>query len=130
MSVRLLTVEQVLYIHDRLIEATGGSHGVRALSLLESAIARPRQGFGERELFPDLHVKAAALLDGIARNHPFVDGNKRTGFAVAGIFLQINGWQLTADDQEALTFTYAVAEDHLPIETIRDGLVRNSQPVS
>ena len=69
-----LSVEQVLFLHDRLIEETGGEHGVRDLGGLESALARPRASFGDSEFYPDIFAKAAVLMDGLTRNHAFIDG--------------------------------------------------------
>lgn len=105
-----LAVEQVLFLHSRLIEETGGSHGVRDVALLESAVARPRATFGGEDLYPDLFSKAAALMDSLVRNHPFIDGNKRTGIAAAALFLRQNGRRLTATDPELEAFTLHVAE--------------------
>jgi death-on-curing protein len=104
-----LTPEQVLFIHSRLVAETGGSHGVRELGLLESAVARPRANFDGKELYPNLFTKAAALMDSLINNHPFMDGNKRTGFTAAGLFLRINGWKLSAslEDLEACTLRVA-----------------------
>ena len=73
-----LTAEQVLFIHYRLIEETGGIHGIRDIPLLQSAVARPMATFGSDDLYPDIFSKAAALMHSIIKNHPFVDGNKRT----------------------------------------------------
>lgn len=78
-----------------MIDKTGGSHGVRDLGLLESAVMRPKATFGGEELYSDVFSKAAALMHSLIRNHPFVDGNKRTGIAAAGLFLAQNGVQLT-----------------------------------
>lgn len=78
--IKYLSLEQVLVIHEKLIEKYGGSHGIRDHALLESAVVRPRtSAFGE-EAYPTLFLKAAVLLHSIIKNHPFVDGNKRTGF--------------------------------------------------
>ncbi len=104
-----LTTEQVLFLHARLIEETGGSHGVRDVGLLKSAVARPQATFGGEDLYPDLFSKAAALMDSLIRNHPFVDGNKRTGIASAALFLQQNGRRLTATNAELEAFTLYVA---------------------
>jgi len=104
-----LTPEQVLFIHSRLVTETGGSHGVRDLGLLESAVARPRATFDGKELYPDLFTKAAALMDSLINNHPFVDGNERTGITAAGLFLRINGWKLNAPLEELETCTLRVA---------------------
>ena len=113
-----LTVEQVLFLHARLIEETGGSHGVRDVTLLESAVARPQATFGGKELYPDLFSKAAALMDSLIRNHPFVDGNKRTGIAAAALFLRRNNHRLTATNQELEAFTRSVAESRPDISEI------------
>jgi death-on-curing family protein len=78
-------------LHARLITETGGSHGVRDLGLLQSAIARPQASFEDADLYPDLFTQAAALLDSLIRNHPFVDGNKRTVITAASFFLWVNG---------------------------------------
>ena len=104
-----LTPEQVLFIHSRLAAETGGSHGVRDLGLLESAVARPRASFEGKELYPELFTKAAALMDSVINNRPFVDGNKRMGITAAGLFLRINGWKLTATLDELETCTLRVA---------------------
>jgi death-on-curing protein len=94
-----LTPEQVLFIHSRLVAETGGSHGVRDLGLLESAVARPQATFDGKDLYPDLYTKTAALMESLINNHPFVDGNKRTGVTAAGLFLRINGQKLTASPE-------------------------------
>jgi len=89
-----LTAEQVLFIHSRLITETGGSHGIRDLNMLESAISRPKASFDDQDLYQDIFLKAAALMDSLINNHPFLDGNKRTGITSAGLFLKMNGWKL------------------------------------
>jgi death-on-curing protein len=113
-----LTAEQVLFIHARLITETGGSHGLRDLSMLLSAIGRPQASFDNQDLYPDLYNQAAALLDSLIRNHPFIDGNKRTGIVAAGLFLQMNGYRLTASDSELEIFTLEVALGQANIEKI------------
>ncbi len=113
-----LTVEQVLFLHARLIEETGGSHGVRELSLLLSAIGRPQASFADRDLYADIFTKAAALMDSLVRNHPFIDGNKRTGIAAAGLFLLQNGYRLIATNNELEEMTLAVARSEKAVEQI------------
>jgi len=114
---KYLSAEQVLFIHARLIAETGGSHGVRDLSRLESAVMLPQATFDGKELYPDLFLKAAALLDSLANNHPFLDGNKRTGISAAALFLQANGWRVTAGNAGLVEFTLQVAFSHpeLPV---------------
>ena len=107
---KYLTAEQILFLHARLMEETGGSHGVRDVGLLASAVARPEVTSDRVDLHPDLFSKAAALMDLLVRNHPFVDGNKRTGIAVAALFLCQNGHFLTATNAELESFTLCVAE--------------------
>jgi death-on-curing protein len=100
-----LTPEQVLFIHSRLINETGGSHGGRDLGLLESAVARPHATFNKKELYLDLFTKAAALMDSLINDHPFLDGNKRTGVTAAGLFLRINGQKLMVSSRALEAFT-------------------------
>ena len=104
-----LTVEQVLFVHYRLISETGGEHGVRDLGLLESAVARPQATFDRQELYLDVFEKSAALMESLINNHPFADGNKRTGIACAVLFLQQNGISFSAKNADLETFTLRVA---------------------
>ena len=119
---RYLTAEQVLFIHARLIAETGGEHGVRDLGLLQSAVSRPQASFEGQDLYPDVYHKAAALLESLINNHPFVDGNKRTGFTSAAMFLKINGFSLVASNQEVESFVLSIASGEGSIETITDWL--------
>lgn len=98
----------VLAIHEEQLAEHGGADGVRDMGLLESALARPRNllGYGS----PDLADLAAAYAAGIARNHPFVDGNKRTAWVVAETFVELNGAEIAADDAEACEAMLALAE--------------------
>ncbi len=96
---------EVLALHRRLLSQFGGSDGVRDVALLDSALARPKNRLAYAELPPTLAELAAAYAFGICRNHPFVDGNKRTAMAVAFLFSEFNGAEVTASQQEAyLTF--------------------------
>lgn len=94
-----LTVEELLELHRRLIERFGGAGGVRDPGLLESALARPRSGY-----YASLSEQAAALLQSLAGNHAFVDGNKRVSFAAAAVFLRMNGYALVVSADEAERF--------------------------
>jgi death-on-curing protein len=104
-----LTAEQVLFIHYRLVSETGGEHGVRDLGLLEAAVARPQATFDRQELYRDVFEKAAALMESLINNHPFVDGNKRTGIACAVLLLQQNGISFSAKNADVERFTLRVA---------------------
>jgi death-on-curing protein len=93
------TLEEALYLHDRLIERFGGSPGVRDLGLLESALARPRSGYYE-----SLSLQAAALMQSLSQNHAFIDGNKRVAFALTAVFLHLNGYRLVVGADAAERF--------------------------
>jgi len=108
-----LELALVLAIHDRQIAEHGGSAGVRDDGLLESALARPQQLHAYGEPAPDLADLAAALAHGLARNHPFVDGNKRTAHVSYRTFLALNGVELDATDEEKYLTTIALAEGKL-----------------
>ena len=119
---RYLTPEQVLFIHARLIAETGGAHGVRDLGLLESAASRPQAVFEEVELYSDVQQKAAALLESLIKNHPFVDGNKRTGITAAAMFLQINSYSLIASNRELESFVLSIASGEQTFDSIVEWL--------
>ena len=95
------------------ISETGGSHGVLGLGLLLSAVARPQVTFDGQELYSELFPKAAALLESLIGNHAFVDGNQRTAITSAGLLLNLNGYRLTANNQQLEAFTLECAQNHL-----------------
>ncbi|MEI3229021.1 MAG: type II toxin-antitoxin system death-on-curing family toxin [Lachnospiraceae bacterium] len=95
-----LSKEQVILLHKRLIETTGGSDGIRDIGMLDSALANPFQSFGNKELYPSVQAKAAQLCFGIVKNHPMIDGNKRLGAHVMLVFLALNGYELVYTQQE------------------------------
>ena len=103
----------VLAIHDRQLAEHGGSAGVRDEGLFESALARPQQLYAYGDPAPDLADLAAALAYGLARNHPFVDGNKRTAHVAYRTFLALNGAELVATDEEKYLTMLALAEGKL-----------------
>jgi death-on-curing protein len=109
---KYLTVDQVLRIHARSIEQFGGDFGVRDLGLLDSAVAQPRTSFGGKNLYPTLADKAAALAFSLVMNHPFADGNKRTGYGAMMTFLSRNGYTIAApmDERESVFLRLAAGE--------------------
>lgn len=113
-----LTATQILFIHARLIDTTGGEHGVRDLGLLESAVARPQATFDGADLYPDLWQKTAALMESLAQNHPFVDGNKRTAITAAGLFLLQNGRRLQTTNEILEQFTLRVVNERPSLDDI------------
>jgi death-on-curing protein len=124
-----LSAEQILFIHARLVEVTGGSHGVRDFDMLMSAIGRPMASFDNQDLYPNLFSKVAALMESLIRNHPFVDGNKRTGATAAGLFLRRNGYRLTASNSDLVGITMRIAQSQTDLEELANWLRENSQPV-
>lgn len=124
---RWLTRPAIEIIHDEQLAEHGGAAGLREGGLLESALARPRNihGYGES----DLCVLAAAYAAGIVRNHPFVDGNKRTGFLAAYTFLAINGLELDAPEAEAVVMTLDLAAGTLPEQGFAAWLRDRTAPV-
>ncbi|MDH5776451.1 MAG: type II toxin-antitoxin system death-on-curing family toxin [Nitrospirota bacterium] len=99
--------QSVLAIHDVLLSEFGGAPGIRDATLLESALARPLNLWSYEK--PNMFGLAAAYTHGIVKNHPFVDGNKRTGYVIGGIFLERNGYQLQASEEEATAAIMALA---------------------
>lgn len=107
-----LTEEQLIYLHDELIRANGGSQGIRDKNLLQSAPYSPLQTFDSSELFPAIQQKAARLACGLTQNHPFVDGNKRIGAHAMLVVLELNGIQLHYTQRElADTFLQLAASE-------------------
>lgn len=121
-----LTINHILFIHDRAIKRFGGSHGVRDIGLTESAVARPQATFGSKYLYHSIFDKAAALLQSLLKNHPFVDGNKRTALISAGLFLWKNGHKLTNAHKEEVEFSIRVDNGNLTVEQISQWLKEHS----
>ena len=107
----ILSKKQVLALHSDLIREFGGTEGIRDEGLLESALAAPFQTFDGEQAYPSLQAKAARLGFGLVSNHPFVDGNKRTGAHVMLVFLALNGVELRYEQQELIDVFLSVASD-------------------
>lgn len=110
--IRYLTLAEVLELHRSVLERWGGSGGIRDITVLESALAQPRQSFGGTDLYPHLATKAAALCFSLVLNHPFIDGNKRIGHAAMEVFLMVNGYELRSpvDEQERVILDLAAGQ--------------------
>ena len=104
----VLSIEQVLYLHEHIISAAGGAQGVRDFALMHSALERPKATFGGEDLYPTTLLKASALMHSLVMNHCFVDGNKRTAWQVMKRFLYINGIELTYSQQDVIEFCLSV----------------------
>jgi death-on-curing protein len=124
-----LDIEDVLEIHLGQIEAHGGSTGVRDVGLLESALAMPRAGFGGEYLHTDVFEMASAYLFHIAKNHPFIDGNKRTATVASIAFLRLNGHELLLSDDEVVELAVGVAEGRIAKSGIAELFRGRSTPI-
>lgn len=119
-----LSLDEVLAIHERMVDEFGGPRETRDLGLLESALFRPRTGY-----YRDMAEMAAALFESLLMNHPFIDGDKRVAFFATDVFLRLNGWKLGVEAEKAHTFLIELLEqercdfDHL-LTWIRSSLVR------
>lgn len=127
---RYLSPQQVLFIHARLTAETGGEYGLFNLGLLESAVARPRATFDGIDLYPVLFDKAAALMESLTINHPFVDGNKRVAIVASALFLLRNGYRLTAGNLELERFTLAVIAERPRLGEIAAWFQKHTQAMS
>ncbi|HLZ14729.1 MAG TPA: type II toxin-antitoxin system death-on-curing family toxin [Candidatus Saccharimonadales bacterium] len=114
----VLSLEQLFEIHALVVEATGGSIGLRDLGRLEAVIATQTQNVFGEELYPSLIDKAAAIIRGIIADHPFVDGNKRTAMLAGLTLVEINGIRFAAEPGELEDFAVKVATDKLDIPSI------------
>ena len=118
-----LTMAEVLAMHADQIERYGGSHGVRDPGLLEAALFRPQTGY-----YADLIEEAAALWESMSQNHPFIDGNKRTAFLAAYVFLRINGLRLAADEVAATNHVLGLASGDATEAQFADWLRTHASP--
>ncbi len=125
---KCLGYRQALWIHRRIIEEIGGSFELRDEGLLRSALARPHASFDGRDLYPSLFEKAAALLESLVRNHPFVDGNKRVAWECFDMLLDLNGTRITATDNESYRLIMKIIERQRTVQDIVDWLKRHSRP--
>jgi death-on-curing protein len=115
---KFLSLDEVLELHADQISSFGGTPGVRDEGLLESALAQPQATFGGQFLHPTISEQAAAYLYHIAMNHPFIDGNKRTAFAVMDTFLRLNGCALNLKDDRAYDLVMRVARGTMTKEEL------------
>jgi death-on-curing protein len=124
---RCLTLNEVLYLHRRTNEQSGGAERVRELGGVESAVAQPQMTFGGEELYPTIESKATALCFSLVMNHPFVDGNKRIGHAAMETFLVLNGCELVANVDDAEKVILMLAAGDLTREELLEWVGSNLQ---
>jgi death-on-curing protein len=116
----------VLWLHERAVERTGGSQGVRDEALLDSALSRPQNAYFYENA--NIFELAAIYAEGISGNHPFVDGNKRTAFAAAGLFLEDNGYRLMSEtDNEQETLFLRLADGKVSSQELAEWYRQNTQ---
>ena len=115
---KTLSKEQVLRLHNALLETFGGTAGIRDDGLLESALNAPFATFGGQYLYPSVQAKAAQLGFGLVCNHPFVDGNKRIGMYVMLTFLEVNGIRLECTNEEVVEVGLAVASGTMDYDAL------------
>lgn len=120
--------ELVEAIHDRQLAEHGGPPGLRDAGLLESALARPRQLFAYGDTDVDMPALAASVAHGLARNHPFMDGNKRTSAVVCELFLELNGYLLAASDEDLYPVFLGLAAGEWSETELADWLRANARP--
>lgn len=130
MKTKHVSLDEVIAIHDNMISLYGGSHGIRDLGLIESAISRPKTTFGGADLYPDVFSKAAALFHSLMFNHAFIDGNKRTTISTTSRFLSLNGYELIAADREFIEFPLGVENKHLSLKEISKWLEKHSRKIA
>lgn len=114
----MIDLQDVFEIHQVLIQEFGGLQGVRDEGLLKSAIERPFGGFGETEFYPTPEEKAGAILESIVKNHPFTDGNKRTGYVLMRLTLMQFGKDIIATQDEKYSFVIEVASGQIDFQEI------------
>jgi death on curing protein len=127
MTPQFLLLEEVLLFQKDQVDLYGGSVGVRDMGLLESAVAMPQAAFGGQFLHADVFEMSAAYLFHIAQNHPFVDGNKRVALVATAAFLYLNGHELTATNEEAVSLTLSVARGEMPKSAVAEFLRKHSR---
>jgi death-on-curing protein len=119
--VQFLSLDEVLAIHERLIDRFGGDQGVRDRGLLESALYRPQTGY-----YAHIEEMAAAMFESLLMNHAFIDGNKRIAFFATDVFLRLNGWKLVITADEGESFIVGMLErNDCSFENIRPWIRNN-----
>ena len=122
-----LGYKQTLWLYRRVVEETGGTFGIRDEGQLQSALARPRASFVGQDLYPTLFEKAAAIAESLARNHPFVDGNKRMALACFRAMLKMNGFQVVCSQEAKVTLILNIIGRQVTVQDVADWLAKHSE---
>lgn len=123
----MITRELIDELHELSLKAYGGGSGTRDEGMLESAIARPFQTFGGEALYPTVYEKAAAISQSIIINHPYIDGNKRTGLLAMITMLEVYGFELTAEPNDTYDMTIKISTGNIEFNDICDWIENNSR---
>lgn len=126
-EIKYLEIDEVMVIHEEMIEKFGGRWEVHDFTLLHSATLRPQATFGGEDLYKTIFEKAAALIHSLILNHPFDDGNKRTAITSCARFLYINGWHLETPMKESVQFTLNIDAKRIDLEKIAIWLKKHSR---
>ena len=118
----MIDPEEVIRIHNRLIDEFGGIKGLRDKVLLLSALSQPFQTFDGKDLLPTTEEKAAALLEGLISNHPFLDGNKRIGYTITRLYLLSQSLDIAADSESKYSFVMKIASGDIISDQILEWL--------
>ena len=121
----MITVEEAIRIHGILIDRFGGTNGIRDRNLLESALSRPFQKFDKKDLYSSPVDKAAALIESIVINHPFLDGNKRFGYVTMRLILLESGLDIDAPEEDKYLFVIGIAKGELKFIEICKWIKKN-----
>lgn len=124
-----ISADDIVIIHDAIINEIGGSFGIREPGLLLSIAEKPKANFNGQELYPDIFVKAAALYEGLCNYHVFVDGNKRTAVIAMYRFLIINGYMLLANNKAVEEYTLYIVNNKPEITEITNWIKKHSRKV-
>lgn len=122
----MFSLEEVIHFHDQAIDKYGGSKGIRDFGGLDSALNRPWQTFGGEELYPTFFHKAAAILESIILNHPFIDGNKRTAFFLCEALLENSGFTIKNETLQIYDFLIDISTGNFQFDAIVSWLQQNS----
>lgn len=127
MKINFLAIDEVIAIHERMLEIGKGRDGIRDFTLIHSAIERPKATFAQKDLYPTIWLKASAIIQSLIRNRPFNDGNKRTGYFTTLRFLNQNGYDLAATRREIVSFTLNIDVHRPDIENISVWLKKHAK---
>jgi len=124
-----LDIEQILYLHERIIDQADGVQGIRDFTLLHSGLERCKATFAGEDLYPSIFDKAGALHHSLVMNHAFLDGNKRTAYETMKRFFYVNGYKITADDEEIVRMCIAVDNERMSAREIKEWLVKSTKRI-